>query len=143
LLRVYQTIHPQQCKKMTVENLPQICKMYSWLTYREETYGSMISTRQRKYCHVLACWYGQSGEGGDIEQRPAIIKYFIRHTLTIDGNIQYYLFAVSKWFKRAPNNLSKSNLKTLHHPPSCQFHASTLSLHTTRKKILRTHHRSW
>ena len=109
-----------------------LCQSYNYMYPDNNYHSSSISSAIHKYSHIKVgnnMLYGSKGtriyilagwcsEGGVIETsslRPAQIKHFFQHFISVGGSFKFHLFAVVEWFKPHPskNGLGESTVRTI------------------------------
>ena len=84
--------------------IPSLFDKYASVEFASECYGSRFS-RLNCSSHVLARWAGRFDRMVDLElpgERPGIIEYFVRQSITYDEQSHTFCFAFVRWFQYHP-----------------------------------------
>ena len=111
LTDVYAAIYPH-LPSVTRDGFPRLVKRYKYLCIGQEKYGSRADSHSNRSARVLARWVTNSGEVSLQEEtlRPGLVVNYISHSILLNGTLTPHLFAIVRWYKKAP---SLSNLNQL------------------------------
>ena len=86
---------------ISLSMIPSLFDKYASVEFASECYGSRFS-RLNRSSHVLARWAGRFDGMVDLElpdERPGIIEYFVRQSITYDEQSHRFAFAFVRWFQ--------------------------------------------
>ncbi len=100
IFEVYKIFFPG----ISLSNVPSLFDKYASVELASECYGSRFS-RLNRFSYVLARWAGRFDGMVDLEstdERPGIVEYFIRQSITYDEHVYSFCFAFVRWFQYHP-----------------------------------------
>ena len=87
---------------------------YSFVTVNSITYSSLASSK--KNCIVMINWntvlfgppkqYDNILDPASFLHRPVLVHYYIKHSLTVNGEAHWHMFAVVSWLMPHPKHLA-------------------------------------
>ena len=89
---------------ISLSHIPSLSDKYALAELASECFESRFS-RLNRYSYVLARWAGRFDGLVDLEladERPGIIKYFVRQSITYDEHVHSFCFAFVRWFQYHP-----------------------------------------
>ena len=100
IYEVYKIFFPN----ISLSSIPSLFDKYASVEFASECYGSRFS-RLNRFSHVLARWAGRFDGVVDLaltDERPGIIEYFVRLSITYDEQVYSFCFAFVRWFQYHP-----------------------------------------
>ena len=103
----YLTLHPKVTEASL--SLATLYKKYKSLTVSGERYGSTVGSRLCPYARIIASWCGDNGIVNPGRMRPGVVRYFIVHSVEIEGKHSTHAFAVVNWLKSSEQDFGFGN----------------------------------
>ena len=100
-------------QRASLSGIPNFCDKYASVKCAGEQYGSQFSILNRS-SYILAKWASQYNGNVDIntsDARPGTVLYFVKQTLSVDGNLSTFCFARVNWFQYDPVGRQVLHLK--------------------------------
>ena len=97
LHHTYQAMYP--ASGLTTDSVSRTFKEYGWIEHLQQRYGSKFQSRLGKYGRIMASWSNESGDivaGGFV---PGQVKYYLVHSVHLDGKPVKHCFAVVNWHR--------------------------------------------
>ena len=104
---VYLTLYPKVTEASL--SLATLYKKYKALAVGGERYGSTVGSRLCAYARIIASWCGNNGAVNPGMMRPGIVRYFIVHSVQIEGKQLIHAFAVVNWLKSSEQDFGFGN----------------------------------
>lgn len=104
---VYLTLYPKVTEASL--SLATLYKKYKALAVGGERYGSTVGSRLCPYARIIASWCGNNGAVNPGMMRPGIVRYFIVHSVQIEGKQLIHAFAVVNWLKSSEQDFGFGN----------------------------------
>ena len=89
---------------MSVSALPSLYDKYVSIEFAGEHFASRFSCLNR-FSFIMAKWAGRFDGQLDLEsldERPGVIEYFIRQSISCDGKVYPFCFAYVCWYQYHP-----------------------------------------
>lgn len=104
LKRMYCKLYAQCTIEM--KHLNRTFRKYSTVVVYNERFGSKFKSRLSLYGYIMASWADSNGNirVETINGRPGIVKFFLYHTVTINGTPVPHVLAVVTWYKEKNTN---------------------------------------
>ena len=104
---VYLTLYPKVTDAAL--KLATLYKKYKSLVVGGERYGSTMGSRLCPYANIMASWCGDNGTLNPGMMRPGIVRYYIVHSVEMEGKQMTHMFAVVNWMKSSEQDLGFRN----------------------------------
>ena len=101
--KVYRELYSQSIEVST------LFKKLSSVTVGGERYGSRLASRLGNYSRVMSSWCGQDGCIYPGNARPGLVRYYMEHSVEVDGEQLTHVFAVVDWLKPSQRDFGYQN----------------------------------
>ncbi|XP_031557633.1 uncharacterized protein LOC116294219 [Actinia tenebrosa] len=86
---------------LTIDSLSSIARKYAYAYLGSEKFGSKKDSKSLRSSRVIASWANDDGTINTSSlARPGQVKFYILHSLTIDGNTRQFALACISWYKK-------------------------------------------